>query len=147
VEYVHLTCSTTQELRFALRQGRRYPSFGLLYLALHGNHGGIELLDGSHLSLEELGGLMSDRFETWGVHLGTCRSVGDEPAVREMLDLTGAAVVTGYTRNVDWIDSAVMDLLLLDWAQEYSRTGPLLRKLSATYPDLIADTGFTATER
>ena len=54
---------------------------------------------------------------------------------------TGVAVVTGYTREVDWIEGSIMDLLLLRWLQYYRNVGALLRHLNKHYPDLIKLTG------
>jgi hypothetical protein len=64
----------------------------------------------------------------------------------EFLDVTGASLATGYTKSVDSIDSAAMDLLILDWAREYSNGKSLVDKLYDTYAGLARETGFTAVQ-
>jgi hypothetical protein len=53
-------------------------------------------------------------------------------------------MVVGYKRDVDWIDSAAMDLLLLDWLQEYKNMYQLWKRIKMDYKDLISITGLKA---
>jgi hypothetical protein len=74
-------------------------------------------------------------------------AVLDEYELSYFLEVTGAAVATGYRKNVDWIDSAAMDLLLLDWAGSYQNSKSLVDKMFHAYNGLVEATGFCAVLR
>jgi hypothetical protein len=116
----------------------------VLYLAFHGRRGRLMLADGNELPVERLTELAKNRLTGCLVHFGSCWTALGEDQVYEFLYQTGAAAVTGYTKAVDWIDSAAMDLLILDRAREYSNAKSLIDKLADTYAGLNQETGFTA---
>lgn len=143
-KFIHLTCNTVEELTFNLRQHRRYRSYGVLYLAFHGRRGRLLLADGNEVPLEHLTKLARGKLNGCLVHFGSCWTALDDDQLYNFLEETGAAVVTGYTKAVDWIDSASMDLLILDWAREYSNAKSLIDKIGDTYAGLTEETGFVA---
>jgi len=145
--FVHLTCNTIAELEFNLRSLRRYPRFGILYLAFHGTNGAIHMADGSRLDVEGLADLVGDSLDGWVADFASCSTLRASTDLAAFLRTTGAAIATGYTRTVDWIDGAAMDLLVLDWAREYTYTRPYLERLTTTYGGLAESTGFAAYER
>jgi hypothetical protein len=142
--FIHLTCSTRSEFEFNLHQHRRHRSFGSIYLAFHGMRGRLLLADGSEVAVGELAELAAGRLEGCLVHFGSCMTAFDQDELDFFLAVTGASVATGYRKNVDWIDSAAMDLLLLDWAGVYQNSKNLIDKLVSTYEGLVDATGFTA---
>jgi hypothetical protein len=146
-KFVHLTCNTIGELEFNLKSLRRHRRFGILYLAFHGTNGAIHLADGSKLRVDELGEMVGETLDGWVAHFASCSTLGASDDLRTFLKSTGAAVATGYTKPVDWIDGAAMDLLVLDWAQEYTYSRPYLERLTTTYSGLAGSTGFTGVER
>lgn len=145
-KFVHLTCSTAEELRFNLRHHRRYRSYGIVYLAFHGQRGRLVLADGSNLPIEDLMELARGSLEGCLVHFGSCWTALADDYLYDFLTVTGASLATGYTKSVDWIDSAAMDLLILDWAREYHNGKSLIDKLMDTYAGLVKETGFTAVQ-
>jgi hypothetical protein len=145
-KFIHLTCNTVEELKFNLKHHRRYRSFGILYLAFHGLRGRLLLADGSSLRIEELTQIAKGSLDGCLVHFGSCWTALAEDQMYNFLDVTGAGLATGYTKSVDWIDSAAMDLLILDWAREYSNGKSLVDKLYDTYAGLAKETGFTAVQ-
>ncbi|MGH8927432.1 MAG: DUF6642 family protein [Acidimicrobiia bacterium] len=144
--YIHLTCSTVEELTFNLKQHRRYRSYGVVYLAFHGSRGRLLLADGSELPIEDLTKLAKRSLEGCLGHFGSCWTALAEDQLWEFMHQTGASLATGYTKAVDWIDSAAMDLLILDWAREYSNAKSLVDKLYYTYGGLVDEVGFTAVQ-
>ena len=50
-------------------------------------------------------------------------------------------MVMGYKREVDWLDGATPDLLVLNWLQFYKDMGKFWRRFRRVYKDLIAVTG------
>jgi hypothetical protein len=145
-KFIHLTCNTIDELRFNLKQHRRYRSFGVLYLAFHGLRGRLILADGNELPVEDLTEMARGRLDGCLVHFGSCWTALDDDQLYNFLIQTGAGLVTGYTKSVDWINSAAMDMLILDWAREYSNAKSFVDKIAYTYSGLIEETGFTAVQ-
>ena len=118
------------------------------YLAFHGNPGEIELADGSVVNLEELSGLMRTKFKGWVIHFGTCGTLSaNKKQLQRFLDSTQASLLIGYKSDVNWIDSAAMDLIILDWLQNYKDLSAMWNQIRKNYPDLIRVTGLTAFPR
>lgn len=141
-KFVYMTCNTKAELRHNLSLMRRKKSYSILVLAFHGDPGTIELPGNVLVSIESLADMMKKRFSGWIVHFASCGTVKiDEARLTRFVAETGVAMVTGYTKLVDWTEGAVMDLLFLRWLQYYRDLGALLRKLHKDYPDLMDLTG------
>lgn len=141
-KFVCLTCNTKPELKHNLSLFGKMKGYGILMLAFHGDNGKIELPGHILVSLESLSDMMKRQFTGWIVHFATCETVNVEDArLARFVEETGVTVVTGYTREVDWIEGSIMDLLLLRWLQYYRNLGALLKHLNKHYPDLIKLTG------
>jgi hypothetical protein len=144
-KFVYLTCNTRGELRFNLGLLCRRKSCGVLVLAFHGDPGKIKLAEHSFVSLESLAILMRERFAGWVVHFASCSTVKiDDVRLARFVTDTRVAMVTGFTREIDWTEGAVMDLLLLSWLQYYRDLSAMWKHLQRSYPDLIAATGMKA---
>jgi hypothetical protein len=145
VKFIYLTCNTKRELRHNLRLvgSSKRKAYGILMLAFHGEPGSIELAGDSNLNLEGLITMMGRRFAGWVVHFASCGTVNvEKQRLQRFVEATGVAMVMGYTKEVDWTEGTVMDLLLLRWLQNYKNLHSLLKHLKKHYPDLIKITGF-----
>lgn len=141
ISFVHLTCNTRSELAYGLRFARRYPTLGILYLAFHGSRGELYLPgEKEAVRLEELAE-MAPPLDGWMIHFSGCSTISDGPGVLGCLDATGAALATGYRRQVGWIDGAAMDFVLLATAQEVVLSGALERRVMSRYRTLVESTG------
>jgi hypothetical protein len=58
------------------------------------------------------------------------------------VEKTGAAIVTGFTRDVDWIESAALEMMLFQNLQKYSSPKVACRNLIQNHPGLSESTGF-----
>jgi hypothetical protein len=142
---VYLTCNTAAELEFNLGRLPRKRSYRILYLAFHGSMGEIHLADGTAVGLPYLAHLMGGRFTDWIVHFGSCGTIGaDDEELEGFVRKAGVAAVMGYTKDVDWVESAAMDLILLSVMQKYVDMNALVRRIKRDYPGLVGRLGFTA---
>lgn len=142
VRFTRLTCNTVQEFKFNLRKLPKSGAYRVLYLAFHGTPGQLELPDGSVLSLEELAGLLRRRFAGWIVHFGTCATLSVPMShLQRFLDTTGVALMIGYRKGVDWAESAAMDLIVLNWIQNYKNMRSMWNHVSTSYRQLVNLTG------
>ena len=92
---------------------RRYARYSLGYFAFHGQPGHLQV-GRSLVSLEELAHALEGALTGKIAYFGSCSVLKVPP---EELDafcsLTGSPCVVGFTRDVDWVASAALDLLLL----------------------------------
>ncbi len=146
VKVTYLSCNTLGEFGFNLNLVRRRRMPGVLYLAFHGASDCISLPDENAISLDELADLMDQRFRNWVVHFGSCSTCNvDEDRLKEFRGQTGIAAVTGYTENIDWIDAAAMDMIVLRWLQEYKDMSAMHRRIEKDYPGLVKRLGFVSS--
>jgi hypothetical protein len=91
---------------------------------------------------------MGDRFRGWVIHFSSCKTVklrkADEHRLMTFLEVTQAAMVSGYTKDVDWTESAALELLFLGSLQQYIRMPACWNYVANTYGDLVERTGLTA---
>jgi hypothetical protein len=88
----------------------------IFYLAFHGSPGSV------HTTLEGIGPqAICDSFRDYGtvsnlLYLGSCSVLAGEEGERfgrDLLDASGSRAVIGYTTDVGWMDSLVVDILFL----------------------------------
>jgi hypothetical protein len=73
------------------------------------------------------------------VHLGSCSVLqGDPEAAQRFLGKTGAALLSGYERDVEWLDSVVLDLSWLGYVATYARLGDAVRFFRQRYGSVIS---------
>lgn len=144
VRFTHLTCNTLKEFEFNLRSLPHRRNYRILYLAFHGNPGEIQLGDGTCVTIENLASMMARRFAGWIVHFGACGTLEVANAsLSEFYRQTEVAMMIGYRNDIDWTESAAMDLILLDLLQRYRSLGAMRRYVKNTYPDMVKKTGLT----
>ncbi|MGI8555202.1 MAG: DUF6642 family protein [Pyrinomonadaceae bacterium] len=139
-KFSHLTCNTREELKYNLNLLCK-RNYGILYFAFHGSPGKIHL-HSDKLSLLELSEMMNCRFANWIIHFGTCSTLRKPSAVTEFVEKTNVSLVTGFTRDVDWIESSAFELLMLQAFHTYKSPKVACRNLLHKYPDLAEITGF-----
>ena len=136
----HFTCNTREELNYDLRLVCK-RNYGVLYLAFHGLPGRVRLHKDT-LTLAEIAEVMKDKFKGWVVHFGSCGTIRSPRAVMNFVQTTGASIVTGFTRDVDWIESAALELMMFQNLQKYSSPKVACRNLIQNHPGLSESTGF-----
>ncbi|MFM9994793.1 MAG: DUF6642 family protein [Phycisphaerales bacterium] len=129
VPFIHRIISTRAEFDHHLRRWTqaglgRYP---ILYLAVHGRPGWVDIGDwrrkDCEIRLEDVATQLAGACAGKLIHFGSCDTVRVAPAeLRRFLRKTGAIAASGYLGSVDWLESAVGDVLALAAMQEHSLT-------------------------
>ena len=140
-KFSHLTCNTREELQYNLNLLCK-RNYGILYFAFHGSPGKIHL-HRDKITLTELAGMMNRRFARWIIHFGTCSTLRKPREVEYFVEETGIALATGFTKDVDWIESSAFELLLFKAFHNFQSPKVILRHLLNKYPELVDLTGFT----
>ena len=94
------------------------------------------------LSLEELAGIMGDRFKGWVVHFSACSTLAVSDArLRSFIRQTKVSLVIGYTKDMYWGECMAMDLLLFETIADYKRLSDMKRRVRSRYGELVKMTG------
>ncbi|MFP5255365.1 MAG: DUF6642 family protein [Acidimicrobiia bacterium] len=143
IRYIHRVVGTSDELYHYLAKWaqRGYHAYSVLYFAFHGVRGGIDVGRGvvplSDLA-EKLEGSASGRV----IHFGACSVMSDRDAVAEFHRATGAKAVVGYRKEVDWVESAALDLLLLSSLTDSGRIDARINQVRKKAGGLADRLGF-----
>jgi hypothetical protein len=141
--WFHRDVATREELAYYL--GRwvddEEADFPVAYFALHGSPGCLALARES-ITLAELAEMLGTGAAGRVIHFGTCGTL-EVPAeeLTAFCRSTGLKGVTGYTRTVDWAESAGLDILLLRELLESARLKPMVKRLLTNYPGAVEGLG------
>ena len=126
VSYLHFDVGTREEFDFYLKkwgQAKVGDTYPILYLGFHGDPGEIEVGEGHHgsIALDDLAGRLEGRCGGRIIHFGSCGTLavhGRE--LKKFLARTEALAVCGYKEEVDWLECAAFDMLVLGRLQDAS---------------------------
>jgi hypothetical protein len=129
VPHVHRDVGTVEELESYLRRWsqRGNARYRILYLAFHGAPGCILVGDRRRreavVTLDDLADMLGTGLSERLVHFGSCETLRvDRRLIRRFLDRTGLVAASGFRKPVDWLDSAVFEVLLFEVMLRYSLT-------------------------
>ena len=138
---VLLTCNTIDELKFNLDIVQHMNGYRILHLAFHGYPGGIYLPD-LEIDIESLATFMKKGFRNWIVFFDSCRTISvGKDRILDFISTTEVKMVIGYKREVDWLDGAAIDLLILNWLQFYKDMRKFWKRFRRDYKDLVGISG------
>ena len=146
VKFVFRKVAMKEDLYFYLNKALRaeFRSYHIINLAFHGSSQEIEMASGENVSLSELAEEFEGSFEGKIIHFGSCSTLrASEEVLRDFMKRTKALIVSGYTRNIDFIDSSLFDIAYFYWLQEFERLGHVDTRLAKEYPGLHERLGFT----
>ena len=141
--YVHRDVGTEEELYEYLSKWAQagYRRYGVLYFAFHGVRGGIQVGRGT-VTLDDLSEKIGGKAAGRAVYFGSCNVMRDRVGVESFQQMTKAKIVCGYTKKVDWVDSAAFDLLLLRNLVSDLRIDARVNQLRGSYGELVDRLGF-----
>lgn len=138
LQVVRRDVGTPAELQYYAKkmcQGR-YKHFKVVHLAFHGRPGHLAVGD-EHLELTELAELLGDACKGRVVHFGACSTMRVGPdRLAEFREATGASAVSGYTKDVGWIESCAFEVLLIHALTHYKTPSAAFRYVERTAGDL-----------
>lgn len=135
---------TPEELKYILSN---IPTsrFSLLYIALHGKPESIQtgMYSEFEILLDDLADMMGSRFVGFGVHLASCATMSSSTdSIRRFIDKTGILFLSGYTEYVDFGESSLVDLALINrwmFAKNYKR---MFENMYRSYKPILNENGF-----
>lgn len=125
-DYVYRTANTKEELTYCLKKFKSIRKlnndFYTMVFCGHGRTGKFTLgdeINGTELTLKELGemchSVSKKLFFNQHVHFDSCSILKtSESNLSLFIELTGAEAVTGFSKNVDFIDSYALEMVLFE---------------------------------
>jgi hypothetical protein len=144
IEYIHKNCGTIDNMKYYLSQWkhRQYKDYSICYLAFHGHPEQIEVGDGN-LNLVELAEILNGSCRNKIIHFGSCNTLDtDQRSISKFLETTKALCVCGFKTDIDFVESSVFDMLLLQKFQSYKDVSAVERDLNKNYRKLIKKLDF-----
>jgi hypothetical protein len=119
IRFIYQRVASAEELASYLDHWSGYSSYELGFLALHGEPGSVAI--GSEaVTVEELIDRTTDTDEPLDLNLrgktvyfGSCSTMSKRRDMERFRRASGARLVCGYTKDVDWLEAAAFELLLL----------------------------------
>ena len=121
VKYIHKNCGTRENLQYYLKlwKQKRYQDYTICYLAFHGHPETIKV-GTEDVNLDELAEMLNGSCHNKIIHFGSCNTLDtDERNIRRFLDTTKALAVCGFKTDIDYLESSVFDMLLIENLQQY----------------------------
>ncbi|MYE03064.1 MAG: hypothetical protein F4Y03_17660 [Alphaproteobacteria bacterium] len=138
INFFHYKIATRQELDFRLAEWceSRFNNYPVLYFGFHGASGEIELNKSQTVDLEELAVAIGQTCEGRIIYFGSCSTLNvKRKRLDKFLEDTKALAVLGYKKEIDWLASTSLDLLVLGYLQRVSFTLHGMRKLDRILSD------------
>lgn len=138
-------CSTTDQFNNLLKTSlqRRYKHYGIIYLAFHGSPGVLHVEKRRRLTFEAIADLLDGRAKDKIIHFGSCSTLDISGwELRSFWKKTGALAISGYTKDIDFIESTVLDILYFRKCQEYRKIPLIEKSMRQYYGKLMSELGF-----
>jgi hypothetical protein len=146
IRFIHKDVATRDEFTYFLDRWllRQYDEYRVGFFAMHGDRKRLDFSDHESMELDEITDLMRGRCDGKRLYFGSCsvmRSTDND--LLDFISDTGAALACGYTRTVNWVESAAFETILLDVLANSPRIDGTERALgSAQWAPLAAHLGF-----
>ncbi|MGC4763570.1 DUF6642 family protein [Micromonospora sp. DT46] len=116
LRYIHRNAVTPEQLKYLLKEWslRKYAAFEVGFFAFHGSPRSLWLSDSHETSLGDIAGWVAGRWQGKRIYVGGCSVLrGSDAYLTDFLHETGASLVCGFTKQVDWIESAAFETVVL----------------------------------
>ncbi len=145
VDFIHRHCGTKAEIEYYLSvwKQKRYEEYSIVYFAFHGEPYNIKVGRRFKMNLDELADILENSCKDKIIHFGSCRTLDiNNEKIRGFLRKTQALCVCGYRSDVEFIESTVFDLLLLNKFQDYRDIRCVFRDMKKQYSGMVKSLKF-----
>lgn len=141
IDYFHRKVATKEEFFYHL-ENTSNEKYDIIYFPFHGSKGLLDFQNGE-IELRELEQYKSF-FKNKIVHFGSCQTLNYyKPELVALKQSLNAKAISGYKKDVDWIDSMLLEVAYFTWWQRYkSRSIDLHKTFKDNYKTLYKRLGF-----
>ncbi|MCW5521109.1 hypothetical protein J1N09_14770 [Aureitalea sp. L0-47] len=144
IEYIFRKVNTVDSLIAYLESSTAasYKKYGVILIASHGSRNDIELSKNESISIEDLGDKCRGWFKGKMVHFSSCGALQNGKVIEKFKQITGTRMVSGYSKSVDFLESSLLDIALIN--SFYKNNSPVKtgKHLKRYYPELTKSLGF-----
>lgn len=106
-------------------------------------------MEDGDIDLDTLADMAADFFEGRIVHFSSCKTLGNPEVAQRFKSRTKAKLISGYTKSVDAMKSAIADMALFNDLMYITRNYGLITNeerstFRRTYHSLLEELGFVA---
>lgn len=145
IKPIRKDCSTIDQFKDLVETSlqKRYKQHSIIYLAFHGSPGCLHIGKRKKLDFSTIAELLDGRAADKIIHFGSCSTLNlDGWELRRFWKDTGALAISGYTKDIDFIESSVLDILYFRKCQEYRKVPLIERDMKEYYGRLMRELGF-----
>ena len=144
VKYIYHKCPTKEEFIRKLETftQKRYSNYTVLYIAYHGCKNRI-YFGNEYITLKEIANVLEGKLNGKIVHFGSCSTLNTtEKNIIEFINRTGCFFISGYQKDVEYIDSTAFELSYFDTLQWYNSFNKIKSTVIKKYSTLINNLHF-----
>lgn len=147
VEFVFRNVASRVDLRYYINEleYKTYKDFQIIYLAFHGASKSLEIPadKDNPITFSELAEISNGVFQDKIIHFGSCRTLlTSDERILEFKEQTGARLVSGYTKKIDFIRSSILDIAYFSELIDIQNVGAIEKRMKKRYDQLMNDLGF-----
>lgn len=121
IKYIYHKCETKEDFYKRLQQFTKgtYKNYSILYLAFHGKPNRIGVEKG-FITLKEIATALEGKLANKIVHFGSCSTLRTSGKnIQNFISTTNCQFISGYRKDVDYIEACAFELLYFDLLQKY----------------------------
>lgn len=144
IKLVHRRVNSPEDFRERLTQWqqKRYSDYTLGYFGFHGTPGHLNM-GRKRVPLEDVAECLSGRCQGKILYFGSCSTLRmTDEQIEFFLHTTGARSVIGFTKSIDWLESAAFDLVLFEALTRCRRIDGVYHWIHREHPCLVRRLGF-----
>ena len=145
INFIRRDCSTVEQFTTLLKQSlqKAYKKYGIIYLAFHGRPGELHIGKRKSMDFDSIAKILDGQAKDKIIHFGSCSTLNiDGWELRRFRKETGALAISGYTKDIDFIRSSVLDILYFRTCQDNRNMGSIERKMKSYNTKLMKELGF-----
>ena len=113
------------------------------FMAYHGRKNRI-CIGNEYITLKEIADVLEDKLNGIIVHFGSCSTLNTtEKNITDFIKRTGCALISGYKKDVPYIDSSAFELLYFNVLNTYKTYTSIKKNIVGKYPTLVDILRFT----
>ena len=124
---------------------KTYKDYQIVYLSFHGRSQSIDISSEPYrpIDFSELADISKEVFQDRVIHFGSCRTLfTSDRIIKDFKAKSGAKLVSGYTKNVDFIRSSIMDIAYFSELGNIKNLGSINKRMDKLYGNLKEELGF-----
>ena len=142
---IHRHCQTQSQFEELVETSlqKTYNKYGIIYIAFHGKPNSVNVGKRTKLDIETIAEIIKGDATDKIIHFGCCSTL-DIPMykLRRFLKKTGALAISGYTEEIDFIQSTCLDILYFKHCQKFRKISAIENEMNKYYRKLINELGF-----